>query len=73
MITEQERKLCIGWNEPDTRAAQDKLATKKSQRVEVSALWLYLILTRYHDIEDMAYRRDWEGLETYCPRTDDEA
>lgn len=74
--SEAERDGWIGWNNPDTRRTMDRLgemvAACTPEKIEVNTLTLFLVLARYHALEDMGYRRDWEGIAGYCPRTDDE-
>ena len=69
-------EVWIGHNEPNTRGlAQDmQVAMTKGGSYTLTpdeVMVAYLALARLHDLEDFGYRRDWEGIKSYCPRTDD--
>ena len=69
-------EVWIGHNEPNTRGlAQDmqhSMIEGESYTLTADEVMAaYLSLARLHDLEDFGYRRDWEGIKSYCPRTDD--
>ncbi len=66
-----------GWNEPDSRKLLDYITPwmESGKQLTLSAdqlMTVFLCLSRYHDLEDFGYSRDFEAIATYCPRTDDE-
>jgi hypothetical protein len=73
---DDDPEMFIGYNDPNTRGLlQDmegpmtKLQGYNLTAHEVEIV--YLSLARLHDLEDFGYRRDWEGIATYCPRFDE--
>lgn len=76
LISPSGSEVWIGHNEPNTRGLLQDMQhafgnggshTLTPPEVEI----VYLALARLHDLEDFGYRRDWEGITAYCPRTDD--
>lgn len=66
-----------GWNEPDSRKFLDDITPwmENARHLTLSpdqVMTVFLCLSRYHDLEDFGYSRDFEAIATYCPRTDDD-